>query len=404
VTTSVYLHAHGWEVAFEMRIGIVSQDPFPTTYDFRCVKIVETLAAAGHHVTVFTPEATPWRPGLHQPGIQVLAAAGNHWRGILTEPWPFNPYWTMWVLMESRRRRLDCLLSPKLRLAGSTWLAARLCGIRFWLDLAENYPAMVRVERSGQALLPGWVAISAFLERFCAQHADLVTVVVKANADRLIRMGIQADRLVIVSNTPILQFIPQRKRQFAGDSLHLVYAGLLSKVRGLDNLLVALSQIDWRVKLPHLNIIGDGPDRERIRNLCLDLRLEKHVTFHGWISREELLTAILRYDVGVIPHLITEHTQTTIPNKLFDYMLCGLPVWVTAMRPCQEVVEQVGCGWVSGDDVESLTNTLRSILSTSPTELQAMGDRARLAVQNHYNWGVDSKHMLQAVESLSEPS
>jgi glycosyltransferase involved in cell wall biosynthesis len=388
----------------KMHIGIVSQSPFPRSHDYRCVKIAATLARAGHNVTVFTPRVTDSMDSVVDlPGINALSVPGgsqNRLLHIFTSPWPFNPYWTAWLIQETRKRKIQCLLAKSLRVAASTWLAAKVCCIKFWLDLSENYPAMVAVERSGQLLLPLWKGVAAFLERFFAQRSDLITVVTESNRTRLIGLGAPADRLVIVSNTPELRSIPLRKGQPDDGKIHLVFTGLLSKVRGIDRLLAAIAKIDLPGERLHLHIIGDGPDLDRLRRLSPQLGLNECVTFHGWIARQDLEATVSQFDVGVISHLITEHTQTTVPNKLFDYMLSGVPVWATAMRPCQEIIEQVECGWVSGDDAESMAQTLKVILATPASERIAMGERGRMAVQERYNWGVDSRRMIKALENL----
>ena len=48
--------------------------------------------------------------------------------------------------------------------------------------------------------------------------------------------------------------------------------------------------------------------------------------------------------VGTIPHHVTNHTNYTIPNKLFDYMYYGLPVIASGCRPIARILQKEGCG------------------------------------------------------------
>ena len=389
-----------------MRFGIVTQWPFPDTVDYRCKKMIESLVAAGHELTVFTAEATdralvtngqkvsaksPWPSSKH---------AELRWDNS-PSPFPGNPYWTMWLLAQTRRLRLDWLMSKDLRLGMSTYWAAKASGTRFWVDLAEPYPAMVRIERGEQLLMPLYAGIAAFLEKRCARSADLVTVVTESNRERLIQLGVSKTRIVVVSNTPELQAIPARNFAAREGTLNLVYAGMLSRIRrlGLERLLTALAQIGrWRESF-HLHIAGDGSEAGSLRSLSESLGIANCVQFHGRLP--EFRSLFLRCDVGVIPYVLTEFAQTTIPNKVFDYMATGLPVWTTSMRPCKEIIDSVGCGWESDDSVDGMAQALKQLLSTSQEERRAKGERGRQAVLSSYNWNTDGQRMLDALTSIA---
>jgi glycosyltransferase involved in cell wall biosynthesis len=389
-----------------MRIGIVTQWPFPDTVDYRCRKMIESLVAAGHELTVFTAEATGSE--LVTNGQTVLTKS-PYPRSKHTElrwedspsPLPGNPYWTMWLLAQTRRLRLDWLMSKDLRLGMSTHWAARASGTKFWIDLAEPYPAMVRIERAEQLLMPLYAAIATFLEKRCAHAADLVTVVTESNRERLTQLGVSKSRVVVVSNTPLLRPMPTRNGAAVPGKLNFVYAGILSKVRGLERLLKALSRIGPENESVCLHIVGEGSEAASLQALTETLKLTNCVQFHGWVAKAELSSLFARCDVGIIPHLLTDFTQTTIPNKLFDYMACGLPVWATNMRPCLEVIETVDCGWVSDDTVDGMAAVLRTLVSTSREDYRAKGERGRQAVLKSYNWEVDTQRMLEVLASLN---
>jgi glycosyltransferase involved in cell wall biosynthesis len=388
-----------------MRIGIVTQWPFPETPDDRCRKIVGTLLTAGHEVIVFTTKAT------HKTFIagDRTADVKSPWVGGAlarvksnsAAPIPGNPYWTVWLLRQARQFRLDWLMSKELRLGLSTYWAARGSGAKFWIDLSENYPGMVSIERCGQLLMPVHASFAAFLEKRCAHTADLVTVVTESNGERLAQHGASEARLVVVSNTPVLQPLPARNGTAVPGKLNLVYAGMLSRVRGLERLLRALGQLGDAGRSICLHIAGDGGEARPLSQLTDSLNLTDCVQFHGWVAKEELPSLFLRCDVGVIPHVLTEFTQTTIPNKLFDYMACALPVWATSMKPCQRIIDTVGCGWVSDDTVDGMAAVLHTLVGTSPEERRAKGERGRQAVLSSYNWDTDSQRMLDALASFA---
>ena len=389
-----------------MRIGIVTQWPFPETPDDRCKKIVGALVAAGHEVIVFTARATDKTFFVENRTIEVKSPrvsgvfGGDEFSRAAT-PIPGNPYWAIWLLRQARRLDLAWLMSKELRLGLSAHWAARHSKAKFWIDLSENYPGMVRVERRGQLLLHVHASIAAFLEKRCARAADLVTVVTESNRERLAHYGVAKARLVVVSNTPALQAMPTRNGAAVPGKLNLIYAGMLSRIRGLERLLNAIARIGPQRESIHLHLVGEGSEAGPLRALTESLELSNCVRFYGWVPKGELPPLFARCDVGVIPHILTEFTQTTIPNKLFDYMACGLPVWTTSMRPCQEIIDTVGCGWVSDDTVDGMTAALYTLLGSSCEDRRAKGERGRQAVVKFYNWRADSQRMLEALATFA---
>jgi glycosyltransferase involved in cell wall biosynthesis len=304
-------------------------------------------------------------------------------------------------LGQARQLQLDWLVSKELRLGLSTFWAARGSKSKFWIDLCENYPAWVKVERGGQLLMPIYAGIAALLEKQCVRAADLVTVVTESNRERLTRLGVSKTRVAVVSNTPDLLSMPHRNGAVRQGALNLVYAGMLSRIRrlGLERLLKALAGLGPERDSVRLHIAGDGSEAGPLRAFSESLGLANRVQFHGRVP--EFSSLFVQCDVGVIPYALTEWAQTTIANKLFDYMACGLPVWTTSMRPCQEIIDSVGCGWISDDSVDGMAAALKQLVSTSREELHQKGERGRQAVLSSYNWNTDGRRMLDALASAA---
>ena len=388
-----------------MRIGIVTQWPFPDSAEHRTWKIVTTLVGAGHEVTVFTSRKTKGKLAIGS-GIVDVRCPWPDWAPAKPNPWesatpiPGNPYWAIWLFGQARRRRLDWLLSKELRLGLSTYWAARASNTKFWIDLCENYAAWVKIERGGQLLMPAYAALATFLEKRCAPSADLVTVVTESNRHRLTQLGVSKTHVVVVSNTPELQPMPLRSDTAGNGRLNLVYAGMLSRIRrqGLEKLMKALTRMGPGCESFRLHIAGGGSEAGPLRALCESLGLANCVQFHGRLP--EFSSLFVRCDVGVIPYVLTEWAQTTIANKLFDYMASGLPVWTTSMSPCKDIIDSVGCGWVSDDSVDGMVAVLKQLLGTSREERQAKGERGRQAVLSTYNWNTDGRRMLDALANV----
>ena len=82
-------------------------------------------------------------------------------------------------------------------------------------------------------------------------------------------------------------------------------------------------------------------------------------------------------------------------NKLFEYMAAGLPVVSTDIPFWRKVLEETRCGIVvDGTDARRLADAVRWLLE-HPAEAEAMGERARKAAEERYDWNSEACTLLE---------
>jgi len=104
--------------------------------------------------------------------------------------------------------------------------------------------------------------------------------------------------------------------------------GRLSREKGADVILdaIAACKPPWR-----LSIIGDGPERERLKQQAARLGITDRVTWHGPVSNAgKLLSA---FDAFVL----SSRTEGT-PIVLFEAMHSGVPIVTTSVGGVPDVV------------------------------------------------------------------
>ncbi len=74
--------------------------------------------------------------------------------------------------------------------------------------------------------------------------------------------------------------------------------------------------------------------------------LAKYSSAISWQSFDKVLSYIQVNDVCLVPHHGNAHTDSTIPHKLFQYMLIGKPVIVNGCHPLKRIVEEIQAGFV----------------------------------------------------------
>jgi glycosyltransferase involved in cell wall biosynthesis len=89
------------------------------------------------------------------------------------------------------------------------------------------------------------------------------------------------------------------------ESYGLVFLGRLVSDKGADLAIQALhslltKRIDHNPKIP-LTIIGDGPERERLKNMVYEFGLQNDITFTGELSGKELVDCLNRHRFLLVP-------------------------------------------------------------------------------------------------------
>jgi glycosyltransferase involved in cell wall biosynthesis len=103
-----------------------------------------------------------------------------------------------------------------------------------------------------------------------------------------------------------------------------------------------------------------------------------------WLPLDQVWKQITESSICVIPHRKNPHTDTTVPHKLFQYMLAGRPVIVSDCAPLERIVSDAQCGLIfrSGDSAD-LADKVRQLHSDIGA-CQALGERGAAAASGPY--------------------
>ena len=86
----------------------------------------------------------------------------------------------------------------------------------------------------------------------------------------------------------------------------LAFVGRLVSDKGADCLLRALASLRKKGITPRLSVIGEGPERPRLEEMCSELNLRDQVAFLGYKSQSEVSALLRRHRIVVVPSLWAE--------------------------------------------------------------------------------------------------
>lgn len=89
-----------------------------------------------------------------------------------------------------------------------------------------------------------------------------------------------------------------------------------------------------------LTIAGEGPLLGDLQKLARELNIERHVSFTGFVSQEDLRDIYYRSHIFLHPSQIgSDGNQEGIPNSMLEAMASGLPVLATNHGGIPEAIE-----------------------------------------------------------------
>jgi glycosyltransferase involved in cell wall biosynthesis len=210
---------------------------------------------------------------------------------------------------------------------------------------------------------------------------------------------------IILFNVPILTLF--NKEEKAHEDCHiLIYEGNVNKKRGLDKLLVSLKDIRQKIPDIKLLIVGTISDTEEFK-MCVNTyiknnNLDKNIEITNWVPHEDVIKYIKKSEIGFLLFQPTYYNNLIgLPNKLFEYMACEIPVIASDFPEIRNIVQEEKCGiLLDPTDTKKITDAVIWLLD-HPVEAKQMGENGRKAVEEKYNWEIMEKRLFELYEEIA---
>lgn len=392
-------------------------------YDNRVRREAESLAAAGHDLTVFShiPQDAVPRLGWGSPHTPVaVAVARPGWAKTGGPTRAVNRGFDLWRWGGSHALYQAALAVPAqiyhahdLDTLPAAAALAKRHNACYVFDTHELY--VDQLDLGSQATHLSWTSRTkqkiiqrnyARLERGLIGRASAVITVSDAVASELVaRYGIT--RPTPILNTPHYRDLSggssylRQRLGLADDQRLILYQGGVQPERGLLELVQALALLPEDHVLIFLGF-DLGTYQETIRREIARLSLQPRVHLLDALAREQLLDATASADVGI--QLLAGHNlnhRLTLPNKLFEYMMAGLPFVSTDWPEVGRVVHQTGAGVaIAGITPEAIAAGIRQVLA-DPMKYAAMRQAGLTAARGEFNWERQAAKLLKLYIDLA---
>jgi sugar transferase (PEP-CTERM/EpsH1 system associated) len=263
--------------------------------------------------------------------------------------------------------------TPHLVGAVARWLAR--VGVLVHTKHGRNYPGVRR---------------AVLANRWASLITDAVIPVSEDAADVVRRVErVPAKKVQVIRNgIDLTSFPAPDKRGLEGDG-RAISVARLHAVKDQATLLRAIRRIvDARPEF-RLVLVGEGPERPGLEQLCRELGLEESVCFSG--HRDDVRERLLQCDLFMLSSL-----SEGISLSLLEAMAAGLPVIATEVGGNREVVVHGETGFlVPPGSPEAIASATLSLID-DPARALAMGRSGRKRVEQIF----DLRLMVRRYEAL----
>lgn len=179
--------------------------------------------------------------------------------------------------------------------------------------------------------------------------------------------------------------------------IRAAFVGRLVPYKGLDILIKAVADYVKSGKLA-LEVVGDGPERQGLKQLVASLDLERGVKFHGWLDHTAVGPVLRECDVFAFPSI-----REAGGSVVIEAMASGLvPVVADYGGPPEFITSESGIA-VPFTSEASLASGMRHAIGeliAHPDRIDRMGNSARRAAFEKHAWEVRAKQVVEIYRAV----
>ena len=162
----------------------------------------------------------------------------------------------------------------------------------------------------------------------------------------------------------------------------VIAVGRLARDKGFAYLLRAVAVLAGRGSPVELEIVGDGEERRPLERLTRRLGIGDRVAFRGWLTFDEVRSAMGHATVLVHP---SDGLGDGLPNVLREAMALGTPVIASRVAGIPEALDDGRCGVLTPPrDIGALADAIATLLG-DPALRRTLADRARRRTEEQFD-------------------
>ncbi|TET83997.1 MAG: glycosyltransferase family 1 protein [Candidatus Nealsonbacteria bacterium] len=234
------------------------------------------------------------------------------------------------------------------------------------------------------------------------RELNKIVTLTETSKKRLAQHKISSERIKVIYYQLINSKINKIKPSFLSSKFStILFIGSFYPHKGLQVLIQTIPLVASKVPNIKLKVVGTGDEyqKERIKKLVNDLKINKYIDFLGQKNNEEVLQLILSSEVVAVPE---QWPSDFGPIILLEAMMLGKPVVASKIGSVPEFIKDSSNGFlVEYNQPEQFAEKLIWLLKNKASA-QSMGEKAKGSVQFLFKDN-QGKEILKLYNEITSP-
>jgi colanic acid/amylovoran biosynthesis glycosyltransferase len=240
-----------------------------------------------------------------------------------------------------------------------------------------------------------------FLYKNVSKKGSLFLPVCESFRGILVKLGFPDKKILVYHSAIDLSLFPFIPRNKPGDKINLISIGRFVPKKGFILALEVLKHLTVCGLDASLELIGDGPEKENIRQKAEYLGIASRLRFSGWLDQHSVNEHLGNADVFLGVSITSNSGDTEgIPNVLKEAMSVGILVTAFNHSGVAELIQNKRTGFLIPEgDTRAMADCIVSILS-GVYNIPEILKHARTLIEKEYSSEIQSKRIEALYHSL----
>ena len=205
------------------------------------------------------------------------------------------------------------------------------------------------------------------------------------------------DKFIMIPNGIGSEFLDIKNRNDQS-TVVLTTVGNLNSKKGVHLIIEACRVLHDKGIPVVLNVIGDGPDKQRLIDLSVSLKLSEYVNFEGVVMHDDIPKLLERTSIFVFASFSEGRA-----NVLLEAMAAGLPIVASDIGANRELITHDENGYLfkAGDSAD-LAKNIEVVALSLPLKRRLAAAAREHIVKNGLSWSATGVKYRALIESCVE--
>jgi len=240
------------------------------------------------------------------------------------------------------------------------------------------------------------------LKKWIAHRADHLTVVSSAMKTRARELDLGSEFGITVIPMGVDSYGTFYPPLEGVNRQGLLFVGRLVDKKGIEYLIESMPQVLDQHPDETLTIIGDGPLKQGLLDLCQTIGIEKRVNFLGSLVNLEIPAYLQASAITIFPSVVTDSgDQEGTPVAVMEALACECATIVSDYPGARDIIKDRENGLLVAQKSPGQIAEKINFLLENREIRQRLGKEGRLSVQQNYDWRVVSEKFISLFQKLS---